>query len=165
MAGKRAVHRRRRPKRDLNHIIREVLRDVIGEYGWTQDEAAEKLGLSLSTIQGVLARDPKHQRNLSVRALSLVCERLGENPIEFMQRHPLYSPKTKGRVVDPDHALYLRFRKLGTAEDLNRWHRVLATFRDAHALAPVLTALEGAAEALQRVQRRVVRGPRKRAGR
>ncbi len=164
MAGKRPVRKRRRPERDLNHIIREVLRDVIVEQAWTQDEAAEKLGLSLSTVQGVLARDPKHQRNLSVRALSLVCERLGESPIEFLQRHPLYSPRTRGKVVDPDHALYLRFRKLCTAEDLHRWHRVLATLRDARSLGPVLTGLEGAAEALHRVQRRATGGPRKRTG-
>jgi transcriptional regulator with XRE-family HTH domain len=165
MTGKATGRKRRRPDRDLNHVIREVLRDVIVEYEWTQDEAAKNLGLSLSTVQGVLSTDPHQQRNLSLRALSLICERLGESPVELLQRHPLYSPRLKGRIIDPSHGIYLRFRKLGTAEDIRRWTAVLEIFRESRTLGPLLSALEGAATGLRRVQRRTTQRRKTRTAR
>ncbi len=159
---KKAVHKiagRKRAGNDQDDVFRAVLLGLIDEFGWTQGQLGERMGLSQGQVSNYLLG--KRNQKVTVENITRLCNALDKNPIQVWGRHPDYEKHARAYVTFPKDHLYNVYNELlknaealGLLTTLDR-ARELGVFEQA--VAGVANLVRAAEEAHERGRQRAMR--------
>lgn len=101
---------------NLNVIVREILRGIITDRGWSENRAAKEWNIPQRTFNRWLSEGA----SIDLEALSILCAELEVNPPAFFASHEVYKAENRARLHFAKDSLYDRFRTLLSVEEGRR---------------------------------------------
>ena len=128
---------------EFPRLVREILRDLLNDRDWTEEDAEDQIGVPQSTLNRVL------QENSDPRASTVdkLIKGLGDTPLTFFERHPS-CPRDDSDPIASD------LRDLLTETEAKRLLELMQEFKRLRVTEEALDALEASLRLARSAKRR-----------